>query len=105
MLLNFERQLVKPSQNQIVQFENQYGRSDIRVLIFPNTFHFWDLLEQDLGGNAPGYMNKVKYRYVNLETRFMRQGMAREVLLLPFYQWGNPTCGLISKVIFIRYLD
>ena len=70
------------------------------VLIIPNTFHFWDLLEQDLGGNAPGYMNEVTHRYVNLGTRLMRQGMAREVLYLSFLSMGNPICGLVPREIF-----
>ncbi len=97
--------VVEQTQDQIVHSVEQYGRSYTHVLIIPNTYHFWDLLEQDLGGNAPGYMNEVTHRYVNLGTRLMRQGMAREVLLLPFLPMGNPTCGLIPRAIFTGVWD
>ncbi len=91
--------VVEQTQDQIVHSIEQYGHSYTHVLIIPNTYHLWDLLEQDLGGNAPAYMNEISHRYVNLGTRFMRQGMAQEVLLLPYLPMGNPTCGLIPRAI------
>ena len=90
--------VVKQTLDQIIQTVEQYGRAYTHVIIIPNTFHFWDLMEQDLGDDAPKYMNEITHQYVNLGACFMRQGMAREVLLLPFLPMGNPTCGLIPRV-------
>ena len=42
---------------------------------------FWDLLKLGLGGNVPECMNEVLHRDSKLGLHFMKQGIARDVLL------------------------
>ncbi len=90
--------IMKQTEDQIVQSIEQYMRRYTHVIMMPNSFHFWELMEQQLGGLTTVYMREITNRYVRIGSRLMRQGLAREVLILPFFPMGDPTCELIPRV-------
>ncbi len=90
--------VMKQSEDQIVHAIEKYMRRYTHVIMIPNSFHFWELMERQLGGLTPVYMKEITNRYVQLGSRLMRQGLAREVLMLPFLPMGEPTCELVPRV-------
>ncbi len=90
--------VMKQTEDQIIHSIERYIRGYTHVIIIPNAFHFWELMEQQLGGVTTVYMKEITNRYVRIGSRLMRQGLAREVLILPFLPMGDPTCELIPRV-------
>ncbi len=90
--------IMKQTEDQIVHAIEQYMRRYTHVIMIPNSFHFWELMERQLGGVTTVYMKEIANRYVRIGSRLMRQGLAREVLILPFLPMGDPTCELIPRV-------
>ncbi len=90
--------IMKQTEDQIIQSIEQYMRRYTHVIMMPNAFHFWELMERQLGGVTTVYMKEITNRYVRIGSRLMRQGLAREVLILPFLPMGDPTCELIPRV-------
>ncbi len=90
--------VMKQTEDQIIHSIEQYARRYTHVIMIPNAFHFWELMEQQLGGVTTVYMKEITNRYVRIGSRLMRQGLAREVLILPFLPMGDPTCELIPRV-------
>ncbi len=90
--------VLKQTEDQIIHSIEKYVRRYTHVIMIPNAFHFWELMEQQLGGVTTVYMKEITNRYVRIGSRLMRQGLAGEVLILPFLPMGDPTCELIPRV-------
>ena len=67
--------------------------------------HIWEIIERDCGKETAKYISELTHKYVYLGGHLMRQGLAKEVLLMQYLPFGGPTCGLIPKLDLSRVWD
>ncbi len=89
--------VMQQTEDQIVETVERYNRRYTHAIILPNSFHFWELMERNLGGVTHEHMKEAANRYVRIGARLMRQDLANEVLILPFLPMGEPTCHLVPR--------
>ncbi len=89
--------IMQQTEDQIIESVERYNRQYTHAIIMPNSFHFWELIERDLGGVTHEHMKEAANRYVRIGARLMRQDLANEVLILPFLPMGEPTCQLVPR--------